>query len=81
MPRPDLTDSLTHTLNRLLPPALGEELRRNLRAGLRARLEQLDVVTREEFDTQAAVLVRTREKLEALERQVEELEKQVASSK
>ena len=38
-------------------------------------LARMDVVTREEFDVQSAVLARTREKLEALERRVAELER------
>ncbi len=50
------------------------DLEQNFRAVLKASLNKLDLVTREEFEVQEAVLAKTREKLEALERQVEELE-------
>ena len=51
-----------------------EDIRDNLRAGLTHALSQMDLVTREEFDVQAGVLRRTRERLEALEAKVAELE-------
>jgi len=51
-----------------------EELEQNFRSVLRASLSKLDLVTREEFEVQAAVLARTREKLEALEKQLEKLQ-------
>jgi len=47
---------------------------KNLKAMLTGALARLDLVTREEFDIQARVLLRTREKLEALETRVAELE-------
>jgi BMFP domain-containing protein YqiC len=47
---------------------------KNLKAMLSGALAKLDLVTREEFDIQAGVLLRTREKLEALETRVAELE-------
>ena len=54
--------------------AMRTELERNFRAVLAQGLAKLDLVTREEFAVQEAVLARTREKLEALERKVRELE-------
>ena len=51
-----------------------EDLESNFRSVLRASLARLDLVTREEFEIQEAVLVRTREKLEALEARLEALE-------
>ena len=53
---------------------LQEDLEKNLRSALEAGLSHLDLVTREEFDLQTAVLLRTREKLEKLEKIVAELE-------
>ena len=47
--------------------AMGEDLERNFKSLLTSGLEKMDLVTREEFDVQVAVLERTREKLEALE--------------
>ena len=58
--------------------ALQSDINRNLRATVEAALAKLDMVTREEFDVQAAVLARTREKLAALEARVAELERQTA---
>jgi len=55
-----------------------EDLENNFRSVLRASLSKLDLVTREEFEVQEAVLLRTREKLEALEAQLAELEKKRA---
>jgi hypothetical protein len=46
----------------------------NFRDVLRAGLRRLDLVTREEFDVQRGVLLRTREKIEALEAQVAAIE-------
>ncbi len=55
-----------------------EDLENNFRSVLRASLSKLDLVTREEFEVQEAVLLRTREKLEALEAQLAKLEKKDA---
>ena len=55
-----------------------QEFDQQLRAGLRRTLQQMDLVTREEFDIQREVLLRTRAKLEELERQVAELEQQLS---
>jgi hypothetical protein len=52
-----------------------DDLESNFRSVLRASLAKLDLVTREEFEVQEAVLAKTRQKLEALELKVKELEK------
>jgi BMFP domain-containing protein YqiC len=64
-----LADSLPGGLR-----AMREDLEQNFRSVLKGGLQKLDLVTREEFEVQEAVLARTREKLEALEKQVAELE-------
>ncbi|HNR91386.1 MAG TPA: accessory factor UbiK family protein [Dokdonella sp.] len=72
-------DELSQKLAGLVPPALSEaraDLAANFRAVLQSGLRSLDLVTREEFEVQRAVLLRTREKLEALEQQVAALEAQ-----
>lgn len=69
-------DELARRLSSLVPPGLREgreELQQNFKSVLQAGLGKLDLVTREEFEVQRAVLARTREKLEALERQLAEL--------
>ncbi|MGI9249096.1 MAG: ubiquinone biosynthesis accessory factor UbiK [Woeseiaceae bacterium] len=55
--------------------SMREDLENNFRSVLRASLSKLDLVTREEFEVQEAVLARTREKLEALEARLERFEK------
>ena len=75
-------DDLARRLSNLVPPGmrgqtggeLREELQQNFRSVLQGGLARLDLVTREEFEVQRAVLLRTREKLEALERTVATLE-------
>ena len=57
--------------------SMRKDLEENFRSVLAAGLGKLDLVTREEFEVQEAVLVRTREKLEALEKRLEEYEKNV----
>ena len=51
------------------------DLERNMRALLSSAFARLDLVSREEYDVQAQVLARAREKLEVLERRVAELER------
>jgi BMFP domain-containing protein YqiC len=75
---PKHLDDLARRLSGSLPKGLQvlqDDINRNLRAALEGGLAKLDLVTREEFDVQAAVLLRTREKLERLEQQVAELER------
>lgn len=74
-------DELARRLSGLVPPGLREsreEMQENFRAVLQSGLGKLDLVTREEFDVQRAVLLRTREKLEALEQAVQWLEAELA---
>ena len=51
------------------------DLEENFKAVLQSALAKMDLVTRQEFDVQAGVLRRTREKLEALEAKIAELER------
>lgn len=70
-------DDLARRLSTLVPPGLREgrdELQQNFKSVLQSGLARLDLVTREEFEVQRAVLLRTREKLEAMERKLAELE-------
>jgi len=69
-------DELARRLSSLVPPGLREgreELQQNFKSVLQAGLGKLDLVTREEFEVQRVVLARTREKLEALERDLARL--------
>ncbi|MBY4597915.1 accessory factor UbiK family protein [bacterium BD-1] len=70
-------DDLARKLSELVPPGLKDaraDLEQNFKSTLQAGLARLDLVTREEFEVQRAVLLRTREKLEAIERQLAALE-------
>ncbi len=74
---PDVIDQLINRLEQVLPvgsSGLVGEVRRNVSALLQESLGRLDLVSRDEFETQAAVLARTREKLETMESQVRALE-------
>ncbi|MBP6748017.1 MAG: accessory factor UbiK family protein [Xanthomonadaceae bacterium] len=74
-------DDLARRLSGLVPPALREgreEMQDNFKAALQSGLAKLDLVTREEFDVQRAVLVRTRQQLDDLRMLVERLEAQLA---
>ena len=73
-----LTDKVEKILNAArtaLPESLGEDVKGNIRAAIKSAVEELDVVTREEFEIQQAVLEKTRKKLEEMEAIVAELEK------
>jgi len=77
---PRLIDDLARRLAGSVPEsvmALRRDLEQNFKGVLQSQLAQLDLVTREEFDVQATVLKRTREKLAALEARLAGLEKQV----
>ena len=56
---------------------LPSDVKNQLKLGLNSAMGQLDVVTREHFDIQAEVLIRTRKKLTALEKRVAELEQKL----
>ncbi len=63
------------------PPGVDrQEVAKQLRVIASGAFNRLDLVSRDEFDTQTVVLARTRQKVEALERQLEELTRAVADS-
>lgn len=75
-------DSLARRLAASLPEGLKtlrDDVEENFRAVLKGGIARMDLVTREEFDVQQAVLARTREKLEALEARVAAAEQAAAS--
>ena len=77
-------DELAARLTALVPPnlqAAGDDLGQTFRATLQSGLARMNLVTREEFDVQKLVLLRTREKVEALEKQVSALEAALARGK
>ena len=80
---PKVFDDISKQMANSLPKglsALSEDVQRNLHSALEAALNRMNLVTREEFDVQQAVLLRTREKLEAMEKRIAELEQSRDSS-
>lgn len=70
-------DELAERLATVVPPGLEaakDDLTKTFRAVLTSNLDKLNLVPRDEFDVQRLVLLRTREKLESLERRLAELE-------
>lgn len=75
---PRSLDELARKLADAVPPGLSafkNDLEQNFKAVLQSGLTKLDLVTRQEFDIQSAVLRRSRERLEELERRLAALEK------
>lgn len=69
-------EELTKRISSLIPgnvKHMQDDLENNVRNLLQTTLTKMNLVTREEFDVQSAVLQRTREKLEQLEKQVAQL--------
>jgi ubiquinone biosynthesis accessory factor UbiK len=70
-------DDLARRLAEAVPPSmrnLGRDLEANFKAVLQAQLAKLDLVSRTEFDVQAALLARTQAALAAMEQRLKEIE-------
>jgi hypothetical protein len=67
-------DDLAAKVGQVIQNSPAKDIEKNVKAMLASGLSRLDVVPRAEFDVQAQVLLKTREKLEALERRLAELE-------
>ena len=78
---PSFFNDLSLRIKAMLDQSPAKDLDKNLRALMTSAFARMDLVTREEFDIQAAVLARTREKLAALEVLVAKLESVRDSSK
>lgn len=76
-------DELNRHISDLLPrdfSLLKDDLKEQIRALIHDSFKKMDLVTREEYEIQSRVLTRTREKLEALEQVVAQLEQRHSSS-
>ena len=74
---PKIIDDLSKRLADMVPSGVRQlqaDLEKNFHVLLQAAFAKMDLVTRQEFDVQQGVLARTRARLEALEKQVAELE-------
>ena len=75
-------DDLARRLADSVPPALrnlAKDLESNFKAVLQAQLARLDLVSRNEFDVQAALLARTQAALASMEQRLKDLESRVGS--
>jgi BMFP domain-containing protein YqiC len=70
-------DDLAARIGQAIENSPAKDIEKNDRAMLSSGLARLDLVPRAEFDVQAGVLLKTREKLEALEKRLTELEARV----
>jgi BMFP domain-containing protein YqiC len=78
--RSKLVDEVGERLRQVLEASPAKDLEKNVRAVLTSVFSRLDLVTREEFDVQREVLLRTRERLNELERKLAEIERRNTSS-
>ncbi|VAW81860.1 Uncharacterized protein YqiC [hydrothermal vent metagenome] len=75
-PDPAILEEISKKISGMIPPGLHqakEDLKGNIKSILSQNLTKFDLVSREEFDIQTKVLLRTREKLEQLEKKLDEL--------
>lgn len=82
MLNPKNLESIAQQLHNALPQSLknvGNDLEEKFKQILQAQLAKLDVVTREEFDVQSQVLLRAREKLNELEKRLNELSEKTST--
>jgi len=80
MDRQAFFDDLQHRVLGLLRSGPAADLERNLKALLAQGFQRLELVTREEFELQRELLARTRDKLDTLEKQVQQFEARQASA-
>lgn len=74
---PKKLEEIAKNITAAIPPGvktMADEAEAKVKQILQSQLNKLDLVSREEFDVQSQVLIRTREKLEALEARLAELE-------
>ena len=76
---PKVFEEFSNRLSTLIAASPAADIEKNARALVSGFFAKLDLVTREEFDVQRCVLLRTREKLEELEQQVNALERSIGS--
>jgi hypothetical protein len=83
MLNPKKIEEIAKQVTDAIPPGLknlANDLEEKTKIVLQKKLSQLDVVTREEFDVQTQVLIKTREKIAALETKLAELEAMINKS-
>ncbi|MDR5778290.1 accessory factor UbiK family protein [Caballeronia sp. LZ065] len=76
----DVFNDLQQKMSDLFKNSPAKDVERNMKAMLSQGFSKLDLVTREEFDTQTQVLMRTRARLEELEKRVAQLEQRLGGA-
>jgi Uncharacterized protein conserved in bacteria len=71
-------DEISSKINALIASTPASDVEKNLRALLQSAFTKMELVTREEFDVQSQVLLQTRNKLNALEQKLAEVEARLA---
>jgi BMFP domain-containing protein YqiC len=74
-------DELAQRIGKMIEASPAKDIEKNVKTMLQSGLARLDLVPRDEFTVQAQLLVRTREKLEALEARVAEFEARLAQGR
>ncbi|WP_028452632.1 accessory factor UbiK family protein [Chitinilyticum aquatile] len=69
-----LFDEIAGKISDVIAASPAKDVEKNVRAMMSSAFTKMDLVTREEFETQQEILVRSREKLSELERRIAELE-------
>ncbi len=79
MAKPDFISQLAEQASRLISqgPDIQQDMEAKLQVLLQGGFSKMNVVSRDEFDAQVAVLQRTRARVEALEKQLAELTAQI----
>jgi BMFP domain-containing protein YqiC len=78
----ELLDRFLHQFNNIMVPGaetLNKELQQKMRVAAQATFDKLDLVTRDEFDAQRAVLDRTRDQLESIKKQLTGIEESLST--
>lgn len=78
---PKKLEEIAKNISNAIPPGvknMADEAESKIKQVLQSQLTKLDFVSREEFDVQTQVLIRTREKLEALETKLAKLEEEAS---
>ena len=82
LPNPsEIIERIMQTAKSAMPDSLSQDVKQNIRAAIQDVIVDLDVVSREEFDVQSAVLKRTRQKIDEMEQIIAELEQKPGSNK
>ncbi len=81
MIKAEVVEDIVNKVEKFIPEDLKtmrQDFSQNMKSVLTATLQKADLVTREEFEVQKAVLAKTRAKLEALEQQLDALNKEIS---